>query len=221
MNISTQSLAPRVLAVLAVIATMAGSSCRTGGSDPGSRILQPGAPGQPSRAITAGEAADLSQVRHTPADVRFMQGMIGHHDQALEMAAMLPSRTSRDDMRLLAKRIEVSQADEIHMMQRWLERRGEEIPSPHPHDAPAATLMPGMLTSEEMARLAAATGAAFERLFLELMIKHHEGALMMVRELFAQPGAGQDAEIFAFASDVEADQRIEIDRMAAMLEELK
>ena len=162
---------------------------------------------------------DVSRVQHTAADVRFMQGMIGHHAQAVEMTALVASRTTSDAMRSLARRIEVSQADEITMMQRWLEARGQERPGPHAHHAAGATLMPGMLTPAEMDRLAAATGAAFDRLFLEGMIKHHEGALVMVKELFATPGAGQESEIFAFASDVDADQRMEIDRMRGMLKE--
>lgn len=150
-----------------------------------------------------------------------MQGMISHHTQALEMTALLPSRTSRDDMRLLAMRIQVSQADEIAMMQRWLEVRGQEAPGPHAHHAEGAALMPGMLTAEEMGRLADARGAAFDRLFLELMTKHHQGALIMVKELFSNAGAGQESEIFAFASEVDADQRMEIDRMGAMLKEFR
>ena len=148
-----------------------------------------------------------------------MQGMIGHHAQALEMCALLKSRTSRDDMRLLAQRIEISQADEIRMMQEWLRARGAEVPDEHAHHAHGAALMPGMLTPDEMRRLAAASGAEFDRLFLEFMIKHHAGALTMVNDLFSQPGAGQESEIFAFASDVDADQRMEIDRMGAMLKE--
>lgn len=148
-----------------------------------------------------------------------MQGMIGHHAQAVEMTSLLTSRTTNDAMRKLARRIDVSQADEITMMQRWLEARGQEIPGPHAHHMAGATLMPGMLTQTEMDRLAAATGTGFDRLFLEGMIKHHEGALVMVQELFATPGAGQESEIFAFASDVDADQRMEIDRMRGMLKE--
>jgi uncharacterized protein (DUF305 family) len=135
------------------------------------------------------------------------------------MTALLASRTMSDAMRTLARRIEVSQADEITMMQRWLEARGQEVPGSHAHHMAGATLMPGMLTQAEMDRLAAATGAEFDRLFLEGMIKHHEGALVMVKELFATPGAGQESEIFAFASDVDADQRMEIDRMRGMLKE--
>jgi uncharacterized protein (DUF305 family) len=149
-----------------------------------------------------------------------MQGMIGHHAQAVEMVALLTSRTTREDMRMLGLRIEVSQSDEIRMMERWLEARGQPLPGPHAQHAQhgdGAMLMPGMLTPEEMARLAEAHGPAFDRLFLEGMIKHHEGALTMVKTLFATPGAGQEADIFAFASDVDADQRMEIDRMRAML----
>jgi uncharacterized protein (DUF305 family) len=120
-------------------------------------------------------------------------------------------------MQMLGKRIDLSQADEIKMMRRWLEVRGQEIPGEHAMHMHGATLMPGMLTPEEMERLAAAKGTEFDRLFLEGMMKHHGGAITMVNELFATPGAGQEVEIFSFASDVDADQRMEIDRMGAML----
>ena len=182
-------------------------------------LVQPGAPGEPVRVITAEKATDLSRVEHTPADVKFMQGMIGHHAQATEMVALLRARTERRDMQLLGRRIDLSQADEIKMMQEWLRGRGQSLPDPHAHHMAGATLMPGMLTAEEMARLAEAKGAEFDRLFLTLMIKHHMGALTMVEELFATAGAAQESEIFAFASDVVADQRMEIDRMGAMLKE--
>ena len=182
--------------------------------------MQPGAPGEATRVITPTQAVDVVRIRPTATDVRFMQGMIGHHAQALEMTALLPSRTTREDMRLLARRIELSQADEIAMMQRWLKARGETVPDLHAHQAHGSVLMPGMLTPEEMRRLEAATGAEFDRLFLEFMIRHHDGALIMVRELFSTEGAGQEPEMFAFASDVDADQRIEIDRMSAMLLEI-
>jgi uncharacterized protein (DUF305 family) len=146
-----------------------------------------------------------------------MQGMIGHHSQALDMTALVPAHTTNDGIRKLAQRIEISQADEIKMMQEWLTRRGQKVPDQHAHHAAGAPLMPGMLTTEEMARLAQAKGPEFDRLFLEFMIRHHEGALTMVKELFTQPGAGQESEMFAFASDVDADQRMEIDRMRAAL----
>jgi uncharacterized protein (DUF305 family) len=208
----------RSIAVLLAIA--AGASCRTTGAPSAPQIVQPGAPGQPTRVIAAEQAADLSRVQYTAADVKFMQGMIHHHAQALDMTALVPSRTASENLRKLAMRIEVSQADEIKMMQRWLEARGQEVPGEHAHHVPGAPLMPGMLTPEEMEHLADAKGAEFDRLFLQDMVKHHSGALTMVQQLFSLPGAGQESEIFAFASDVDADQRMEIDRMAAMLKEL-
>jgi uncharacterized protein (DUF305 family) len=204
-----------------VLTALAAASCRTGGGGSAPVLIQPGAPGEASRVISTERATDLSRVGHTAADVRFMQGMIHHHAQALDMTALLSTRTGSDDMRKLAQRIDLSQTDEIKMMRRWLEVRGEAAPDEHAHHAPGAPLMPGMLTAGEMARLAAAKGEAFDRLFLEFMIQHHAGALTMVQELFSTPGAGQESEIFAFASDVDADQRMEIDRMGAMLAMLK
>ena len=209
--------------LLIVLVTTGGGACRTPRGSDRPVLVPPGAPGQATPVISAEKATDLSRVQYSAADVRFMQGMIGHHAQALEMAALVPERTHRDDMRLLAKRIDLSQADEIRMMQHWLEARGQQVPGPHAHHAAGATgaagapMMPGMLSTEEMARLAAARGDAFDRLFLELMIKHHEGALTMVKELYATAGAGQESEIYAFTSDVDADQRMEIDRMRGMI----
>lgn len=201
-------------------AVVAGASCHKTRVEPRVVIVQPGAPGESSRVIGADEAADLSGVQYTAADVGFMQGMISHHAQALEMTALIPQRSESEGMRKLGLRIELSQADEIEMMQAWLGARGEKVTDVHAHHAHGATLMPGMLTAEEMGRLAEASGTAFDRLFLELMIKHHEGALIMVEELLSQPGAGQDSDIFAFTSDITADQSMEIARMGAMLKEL-
>jgi uncharacterized protein (DUF305 family) len=182
-------------------------------------IVQPGAPGQASKIVGAAAATDLSKVGFTPADTKFMQGMIGHHSQAIEMVDLLNKNSNNPDMKKLGLRIQVSQEDEIKMMQDWLRKRGQEIPGPHAHHT--GMLMPGMLTPEEMSRLGDAKGVPFDRLFLEGMIKHHGGALIMVDDLFAQPGAAQDSDIYAFASDVVADQRMEMDRMAAMLKELQ
>jgi uncharacterized protein (DUF305 family) len=215
-----------------LLCAIAVASCRTGsgssavpasGAGAGSSppIVQPGAPGQSSRVIAAEKATDLSHVEFTGADVRFMQGMIGHHEQAVEMVALVPSRTNREDMKKLALRIDVSQADEIKMMQHWLAARHQEVPGPHAMHMHGATLMPGMLTAEEMTRLGEAKGDEFDRLFLEGMIKHHAGALTMVKDLFDTTGAGQDVEVFSFASDVDADQRMEIDRMGSMLREIQ
>ncbi len=182
-------------------------------------IVQPGAPGEATKVLGSGKTNALAGPGFTAADVSFMQGMIGHHAQALEMTNLLVARSTDADMKKLAERIELSQADEIRMMKQWLSARGQPVPAEHAHHADGARLMPGMLTRDEMARLAAAKGPEFDRLFLEHMIRHHIGALTMVKELFATAGAGQESEMFAFASDVDADQRMEIDRMGAMLKE--
>ena len=190
-------------------------------------LVQPGAPGQPTHDISAADARDLSKVGYTSADVTFMQGMIHHHAQAVEMVELLKTRTRSEAMKTLGLRIELSQQDEMKMMRHWLQARGQDAPDPQAHAGMAGMsmgadnpMMPGMLTPDEMRQLAAATGTDFDRLFLKGMIKHHGGALTMVKELFATAGAAQDGNIFAFASDVDADQRMEINRMSAMLEEL-
>ena len=205
----------------ALFLAVSAAACGGAAAQQAPPIVQPGAPGQSGRVLTAEQAANLQAARVTDADVKFMQGMIGHHAQAIEMTALLETRTKSDDMRKLAERIEVSQSDEIKMMQHWLRDHGKPVPDEHAHHAHGATLMPGMLTPEEMSRLAAATGPEFDRLFLAFMIKHHQGALVMVKELFASPGAGQESEINRFAADVDADQRMEIDRMAAMWASVK
>jgi uncharacterized protein (DUF305 family) len=208
-----------------VFLSLAAGACRTAGAaaapaqEPAAPIVQPGAPGQAPRVVDAGRAADLSKVQFTKADVDFMQGMIGHHLQAIEMVELLKTRTANDDMKKLGLRIELSQQDEIKMMGDWLTARRQDVPGEHAHHTGA--LMPGMLSPDEMAQLAAAKGVEFDRLFLSGMIKHHNGALIMVDELFAKPGAAQDSDIYAFASDVVADQRMEMDRMAVMLKELQ
>jgi len=209
-------LVPRFIPVALVLCCAAGCG---GASTQAPPVIQPGAPGQASRVLTSGAAANQAVPVATAADVTFMQGMIHHHAQALDMTELLDERTQDPDMKKLGLRIHVSQTDEIKMMQHWLEARGQEVPGRHAHHMPGATLMPGMLSAEEMERLAAAKGTEFDRLFLAGMIKHHGGALVMVQELFSTPGAGQQSDIFAFASDVEADQKMEIERMGAMLKE--
>ena len=208
---------------LLFLVLVAFAACRTAGRTVVKThppIVQPGAPGEPTRVIGAEQAVDLSQVQYIGADIKFMQGMIGHHAQAIEMTDLLRTHSDRDDMKKLALRIELSQADEIQMMQRWLADRGQRVPTGREHHTHGAALMPGMLSPDDMARLDAARGVEFDRLFLEYMIRHHEGALTMVKALFATPGAAQEPEVFAFASDVEADQTAEIDRMGAMLDTL-
>jgi uncharacterized protein (DUF305 family) len=219
-------MAWRVAACLitAALAPACGSAARS--SPP---IVQPGAPGQSSQVVGAEQARDLSKVGATPADVKFMQGMIHHHAQAIDMSELLKTRTGSEDMKKLALRIQVSQRDEIKMMQGWLRSHGQEAPDPHAMHMPGmimpgmdhGPMMAGMLTPEEMTHLAGLKGPAFDRYFLEGMIKHHGGAITMVKELFAAPGAAQDSTIYAFASDVVADQQMEIDRMSGMLAAMK
>ncbi|HEX7119009.1 MAG TPA: DUF305 domain-containing protein, partial [Longimicrobiales bacterium] len=164
-------------------------------------------------ALRAQDHAHASMLPATPgpgytiADVRFMQGMIGHHAQAVVMARMAETHGAGDAVRRLARKIDISQRDEIEMMERWLAERGQAVPDDEHRNA---MRMPGMLTPEQLARLDAARGPGFDRLFLTFMIQHHRGALEMVATLFDSPGAAQDPEIFRFAADVDADQHAEI-----------
>ena len=181
-------------------------------------IIQPGAPGQPSRLISAEEASDLANLSFTDADVKFMQGMISHHAQAVEMGALVEGRTNREALIAMAQRISISQEDEMSMMRGWLEDRGLDIPDEHAHHSMGEDdLMPGMLSPEDFAQLTAAEGPLFDSLFLQFMIDHHEGALEMVETLLDQPGSAQDSVIYEFTTDVTADQTSEIERMSAML----
>ena len=181
-------------------------------------IIQPGAPGAPVRELTADEAIAIADTSYSPADARFMQDMIPHHHQALEMAALVADRTNRQELIDVAGRINTSQDDEIEFMQRWLRERGERVPEPTAHDAMHTShKMAGMATPEQMAKLAAANGTDFDRLFLQLMITHHEGAVTMVEELLEQPGAAYDPVLFEFVNDVTNSQSAEIERMHALL----
>jgi uncharacterized protein (DUF305 family) len=185
-------------------------------------IVQPGAPGKPSKRLPASATAKLPP--RSQAEVDFMQGMIMHHAQAVEMTALISSHTENKDLRLLGARISSSQSDEIKFMKRWLAARGESVSMAMPgmkdvnmshHTMP---LMPGMLTPRQMEALRKAKGSEFDHLFLTGMIQHHNGALTMVTDLFDTAGAGQDAELFNFATDVDSGQRAEIRIMQGMLE---
>jgi len=185
-------------------------------------VVQPGAPGQPTRALPSSTKGTLPPP--SPKDVEFMQGMIMHHAQAVEMTALIDSHTKNKDLHTLGARISRSQSDEIAMMKRWLTTRGE--PTSHAmHHMPGmdmsshSMLMPGMLTEKQMAALRRARGKEFDHLFLTGMIQHHNGALIMVKDLFDTAGAGQDAELFNFATDVDSGQRAEIRIMQTMLGE--
>ncbi|MFS8084900.1 MAG: DUF305 domain-containing protein [Acidobacteriota bacterium] len=182
-------------------------------------VVQPGAPGKPSRTLPPSTRATLPP--RSPKDVEFMQGMIMHHAQAVEMTALMESHTGNKDLRLLGARISKSQSDEIMFMKRWLTARGELISPAMPEmpgmDMSQPMLMPGMLTAKQMGALRKAKGAEFDRLFLTGMIQHHNGALIMVKDLFDTAGAGQDAELFNFTTDIDSGQRAEIRIMQTML----
>jgi uncharacterized protein (DUF305 family) len=192
-------------------------------------IVQPGAPGQPGRLLTE------STVRTPPrapfaADVDFMQGMIMHHSQAVDMVVLLRTRGKSPVLKSFGEKISISQTDEIGFMKRWLESRGKPTTMQMDHSKMSAAdmknmtmnmLMPGMLTPEQMSALAKARGAQFDHLFLTGMIQHHGGALTMVDELFSTPGAGQDPVLFDFATDIENTQSAEIKIMRGMLDKEK
>jgi uncharacterized protein (DUF305 family) len=187
-------------------------------------IVQPGAPGQSSRVLPASTRAVLPPLMKK--DVEFMQGMIMHHAQAVEMTALIDSRTDNKELRLLGARISKSQSDEMSFMKRWLQARGQrtkmvmdDMGDMGDMDMSMHHMMPGMLTSEQMDALRKAKGAEFDRLFLTGMIQHHKGALVMVKDLFDSPATGQDAELFNFATDVDSGQRAEIRIMQNMLGE--
>jgi uncharacterized protein (DUF305 family) len=225
--------APWFRRTILVLALLTGTGCATGTSGgPGAA-----AAGGENAAAASRDMADLealyrarvdsARMRFTEADVRFMAGMIGHHAQAVVMAQLAPARGASPSIRTLAARIINAQEDEIRIMQRWLGDRGQPVPEVHaagtslmvhPHDHSAN--VPGMITPGQMEELAASSGADFDRLFLTRMIEHHRGAVTMVHELFATDGAGQDADVFRFASDVQVDQVTEITRMERMLSAL-
>jgi len=191
-------------------------------------IVQPGAPGQDGRTLSADEATQLAKSSYTKADVRFMQHMIVHHQQALEMSELVENRTNQEDVVTVAEKIIAGQADEIAFMEQWLHDRGEPVRASMTHGSGMGehaaheghVMMAGMATPEQMAELAAAQGTEFDRLFLTLMIAHHEGAVEMVGELLEQPGSASDPLLFRFVGDVENDQTSEIERMDAVLAEL-
>ncbi|WP_233581451.1 DUF305 domain-containing protein [Acidipila sp. EB88] len=184
--------------------------------------MQPGAPGAPSRQLPSGTHAIGTPINQ--ADVAFMQGMLMHHAQAVEMTAMIPSHTHNPEVRALGARISSSQSDEMRFMQRWLAARNQPLsmgmpgmPDMDMHGDPIEP-MPGMLTPAQLAALSRSKGAQFDHLFLTGMIQHHNGALVMVKDLFASAGAGQDADLFDFATDADNTQRAEIRIMQGMLD---
>jgi uncharacterized protein (DUF305 family) len=190
-------------------------------------IIQPGAPGESSKMLSP-ESAAIPPKMPSEADFSFMEGMIMHHSQAVEMTDLLRTRSRSRDLQSLGKRISISQSDEIEYMKQWLKDRGRPVSMNRMNmdhdmkamagmDMGAMPMMPGMLTPQQMRALAKASGPTFDHLFLTGMIQHHTGALIMVEDLFGTPGAGQDNVLFDFATDVDNTQRAEINIMRAML----
>ena len=205
-------------------AALAQSQAAAGQAAP-PRVVQPGAPGEPSKTLPPSTRPQTPQP--SEADIRFMQGMVMHHGQAVTMTALIPSHTQNEQIRLLGARISRSQSDEMEFMKRWLHNRGQAETMPMPESMPdmpemdmsgnPMPSMPGMLTPAQMSALTAAHGAEFDRLFLTGMIQHHNGALTMVGDLFSTTGAGEDADLFDFATDADNTQRAEIRIMQGLL----
>jgi uncharacterized protein (DUF305 family) len=211
---------------LAALSAVLTTGCASAGRSPMGAGAQPVAPTMAPGAKPA--AADGGRYPYTPADVQFMTGMISHHAQAVVMAGWAPSHGADPAIQRMCERIVVGQNDEIGLMSDWLRDRGEKVPPADPKGMKMTMggmehmmLMPGMLTDEEMAALDKARGKEFDRLFLIGMIKHHEGAIAMVDELNASPGAAQDEIVFKFSNDVYIDQTTEIERMQKMLTSLQ
>jgi uncharacterized protein (DUF305 family) len=182
-------------------------------------IVQPGAPGQASKRLTAEQATKLAQASYTASDVAFMQHMIVHHQQALDMAVLVKERTNTEELVTIAGRIEASQADEIAFMKNWLAERGEpaEDPAMKGHGEHLHHMMKGMASPEQMKALSQAKGVEFDRQFLTLMIAHHEGAVDMVEKLLKEEGTAADPVLYRFVGDIDSEQTSEIERMDKLL----
>jgi len=210
----------QVIAVCALVCWLSVSVSAQQADPQAPVVVQPGSPGQPTKTLPSTTRPTLPPT--SPADVQFMQGMIMHHAQAVEMTALIESHTRNPTLQTLGARISRSQSSEIEFMKRWLMARGEPLSQPMHHMSGMdmsshAMLMPGMLSDKQMAALKKAKGKLFDQLFLSGMIQHHKGALTMVKDLFDSAGAGQDAELFNFATDVDSGQRAEIRIMESLL----
>jgi len=204
-------------AATAALAVAATSACSTATQQAGTT---PPSTARDSAAI-AQARADSVRYPYTAADVRFMSNMIAHHAQAIDIARWAPTHGASSSLQILAERVINAQKDEIALMQRWLRERQLPVPEARATMTMGGTehvhQMPGMLTAEQLAQLDAARGKEFDRLFLQLMIQHHQGAVAMVQELVSSQGAALDETVFKLASDINADQATEIDRMQQML----
>jgi uncharacterized protein (DUF305 family) len=208
----------------ALLAVLVAGGCRAAPRDASLATAPPPAAARSDSAAIAKARADSAVRPYTEADIRFMSRMIGHHAQAITISRLAPSNGASASIRTLAERIITAQQDEIVVMRQWLGDRRQPVPevveASDPAHAHHVAPMPGMLTPEQVRRLEDARGAVFDKLFLELMIQHHRGAMAMVNELFASYGAAQDQTVFKVASDIHVDQSTEVARMSKMLADL-
>ncbi len=217
---STRIRAAGVVTASLLVISLAGCTSDDPEPEGGARVVQLGAPGESGATLSPEEVEAIEEPTYTEADVAFVQGMIPHHRQALDLTALVADRAADPDLAAMAGRIEVSQVDEIEQMERWLTSRGEDVPDEHAGHSVGAHGMPGMLSPAELSRLERATGPRFDRLFLQLMIRHHEGAVVMVESLLTQGEGGQESEVFQLASHVGSDQQVEIAAMKRKLTEM-
>ena len=211
----------RTTASLAVLALgLAGCTSEAEPEEAAAPVVQLGAPGESNTTLSPEEAESVDGPAYTEADVAFVQGMIPHHQQALEMTALVGDRADDPDLTAIAERIEVSQVAEIDQLEGWLTARGESVSGMHAGHGDGEHGMPGMLTPQEMARLERASGPRFDRLFLQGMIRHHEGAVLMVESLLTEGEGGQEPEVFQLAGHIGSDQQVEISAMKRKLAQL-
>lgn len=220
----------QLIGTLSLAAALVLTGCGAAASTERSARPVPGVTATTDLEALYWDRIESARLRFTAADVSFMTGMIGHHAQALLMARLAPTHGASRSVRTLAARIINAQQDEIQLMQQWLRDRGQPVPQVHIDgmalmvhgvgDHATHTHMPGMLTQDQLIELDRARGAAFDRLFLTYMIRHHRGAITMVDELIGTDGAAQDPSVFKFAADVQVDQATEVARMELMLETL-
>lgn len=227
MLLSRCTTTPLAAAALVAVAVLGG--CSSGAEDadgapasdsspaaPEAPVVQLGGPGEEGRTLSPDEVEGIEAPTFTDADVAFVHAMIPHHQQALELTAMVEGRTASDDVPLMAERIEASQGDELGQLERWLTDRGQPLEVEGGGHGDHA-MMPGMLTDAELAELRAATGPAFDRLWTEAMLRHHEGAVRMVEELLSTGNAAVESETWQLVSHIQSDQTVEIARLKQML----
>jgi uncharacterized protein (DUF305 family) len=211
---------PRSSAALFTLLVVLGGTAACGSDDDDARVVQLGGPGASNRELTEEEFEAIETPTYTEADVAFVQNMIQHHEQALAMTAMVAERASSPDLPKLAERMDISQRDELSQLDTWLTTRGVVPDENDQHESEHAESMPGMLTDAELAALERARGRDFDLLFLQFMIRHHEGAVVMVEDLLHDETGGQESAVFQLAQHIASDQQIEISRMKHLLVEM-